>query len=207
MPGNNAGMMVGYLAGRWPGRIGWILSPGGWKTPVNFIPYAIDNGAFPAWTKKEAFNESAFYAHCRKVVGRTHKPIWIAVPDVVANREATLESWHLHYPRVSEICPRLAFVVQDGMSPADVPDNADVVFVGGTTEWKWDSLRMWTENFPRVHVGRVNTDRMLWMAHDCGAESCDGTGWFRGDQVQFQGLLNYLEQSTNGKLQQEFKLP
>ena len=78
-----------------------------------------------------------------------------------------------------------------------------VVFVGGTTAWKWKTLRTWTENFPRVHVGRVNTDRMLWMAHECGAESCDGTGWFRGDQVQFAGLLSYLEQSTNGRAQIE----
>ena len=129
--------------------------------------------------------------------------LWIAVPDVVANREETIKSWWRHYEKVATFCPRLAFVVQDGMVAADVPENATVIFVGGTTEWKWKSLRTWTENFPRVHVGRVNTDRLLWQAHDCGAESCDGTGWFRGDQVQFAGLLSYLEQSTNGRAQIE----
>ena len=201
MPSNHAGLTVGYLAGRWPGRIGWILSPGGWKMPPDWMPYVLDNGAFPVWTKGHQFDEKAFYEHCQKIVGLRHKPLWIAVPDVVANREETIKSWWRHYERVAAFCPRLAFVVQDGMVPSDVPENADVVFVGGTTEWKWKTLPIWSDNFPRVHVGRVNTDRMLWMAHDSGAESCDGTGWFRGDQVQFAGLLSYLEQSTNGRAQ------
>jgi len=58
------------------------------------------------------------------------------------------------------------------------------------------TLRQWTAAFPRVHVGRVNTERLLWIAHYAGAESCDGTGWFRGDQQQLAGLLRYLEKSS-----------
>lgn len=205
MPSNHTSMQLGYIAGTWPGRIGWMLSPGGWRTPANWMPYAIDNGAFPVWEKGHKWDEREFYAHCQRIVGMTHKPLWIAVPDVVADREETIKSWWRHCSQVERYCPRLAFVVQDGMTPDDVPPNCDVVFVGGTTEWKWSTLRMWSENFPRVHVGRVNTERMLWMAHDCGAESCDGTGWFRGDKSQLQGLLNYLEESTNGgRTQLEF---
>lgn len=202
MVANNSGTMVRHLAESWPGRIGWIIPPDGWRKP--WLPYALDNGAFPIWTRGGIWDEAAFYRLCEKT--RQHeRPLWIAVPDVVANREATLESWEKHWPAVQCYGP-LAFVVQDGMTPEDVPENADVVFVGGTTKWKWRSLRTWCENFPRVHVGRANTERMLWMAHDCGAESCDGTGWFRGDQVQFAGLLSYLEQSTNGRAQIEMPL-
>jgi hypothetical protein len=29
-----------------------------------------------------------------------------------------------------------------------------------------------------------------------GVESCDGTGWFRGDQNQLAGLKKYLAQSS-----------
>lgn len=128
------------------------------------------------------------------------------MPDVVANRDETIKSWWKHYSKVHAFCPRLAFVVQDGMSTSDVPENADLVFVGGTTEWKWSTLRMWCAEFPRVHVGRVNTERMLWMAHNCGAESCDGTGWFRGDKKQLEGLRRYLEESTFGKSQHELAI-
>jgi len=85
------------------------------------------------------------------------------------------------------------------MTPADIPAEADIIFIGGTTEWKWRNLRSWTDNFKRVHVARVNTERLLWMAHDAGAESCDGTGWFRGDEQQLDGLHRYLDQSTKGE--------
>lgn len=203
MPANNAKMLVGYLAGKFPGRIGWLISPDGFKEPHDWLPYAFDNGAFPIWEKGIEWQEGPFYALCERAYGRKHRPLWIAVPDVVANREATLRSWFLHSTRVAAYGSPLAFVVQDGMTPDDIPPSASVVFVGGTTDWKWKNLRTWTANFPRVHVGRVNTYRMLWMAHEAGAESCDGTGWFRGDKQQLAGLLAYLEQSTFGKPQVE----
>ncbi len=201
MPANSSGLFTGYLMGRFPGRLGWIISPGGWREPFDFIPYGFDNGAFPIWSKGGEWQEGPFYALCERANGRRHKPSWIAVPDVVADREATLRSWWSHSPKVAAFRVPLAFVVQDGMTPQDVPGNAEVIFVGGSTDWKWKNLKTWTENFPRVHVGRVNTERMLWMAHEAGAESCDGTGWMRGDQKQLAGLVSYLEQSTTGKLQ------
>lgn len=202
MPANNAKMLVGYLAGRYPGRVGWLLSPDGWKEPHDWLPYAFDNGAFPAWDKQKPWDEAAFYTHCQRSRGRTHKPSWIAVPDVVADREATLRNWFAHSPRVAAYGVPLAFVAQDGMTPDDIPPNASVVFIGGTTEWKWRNLRDWTGAFPRVHVGRVNGERGLWACHEAGVESCDGTGWFRGDQKQLAGLLRYLEMSANGHKQE-----
>jgi hypothetical protein len=198
MPANNTGMTVGYLAGRWPGRIGSIMSPDGWRTLPPWLPYAIDNGAYPIWRRGGTWDEDAFYRLCAKATF-IHEPLWIAVPDVVADREATLDSWRRHHLKVSLFAPHLAFVVQDEMTPDDIPNNADVVFIGGTTEWKWKNLRTWTKHFPRVHVGRVNTERLLWEAHDAGAESCDGTGWFRGDVKQLNGLFHYLEHSSNGQ--------
>jgi hypothetical protein len=74
---------------------------------------------------------------------------------------------------------------------SDVPYNADIVFIGGSTSWKWRTLRTWTGAFPRVHVGRVNSRRLLEMAENCGAESCDGTGWFR-DPTRTKELEFYL---------------
>lgn len=203
MPANHASMLLGYIAGKYPGRLGWIQSPDHWKTPPEWMPYAFDNGAFPIWEKGQEWKEGPFYARCEMIIGQKHKPLWIAVPDVVASRDGTICAWNRHHERVAAYdCP-LAFVVQDKMKIDDVPKEAEVVFVGGTTDWKWKNLKMWTENFPHVHVGRANTERMLWMAHEAGAKSCDGTGWFR-DPDRHQGLLNYLEQSTNGKLQTEF---
>jgi hypothetical protein len=34
------------------------------------------------------------------------------------------------------------------------------------------------------------------MAHDAGAESCDGTGWMRGGEERLEDLERYLRLST-----------
>lgn len=191
--------MVGWLAATYPGRIGWLLNATCWRqNPRKEMPWAMDNGAFGAWIHKREWIETEFY---RRALVRWYPPArWIAVPDVVTNRSATIANWKKHAPRLDGFS--LAFVVQDGMTAADVPENASVVFVGGSTEWKWSTVRGWCKDFPRVHIGRVNTERMLWMAHECGAESCDGTGWFRGNKAQVAGLVRYLDESTNGRKQQ-----
>jgi hypothetical protein len=85
------------------------------------------------------------------------------------------------------------------MTPQDVPSDADVIFVGGSTDWKRRTMSMWCEVFDRVHVGRINTERWLWECDEAGAESCDGTGWFRGRQAQLDGLLSYLSRSRQGQ--------
>ena len=161
------------------------------------IPWALDNGVFGAWSAGREWSEEPFYKYLDAYAD--WKPLWVIVPDWVGHRDKTLELWERHSETVAQYgCP-LAFAVQDGMMPEDVPQEAAVVFVGGTTSWKWRNLRMWTEAFPRVHVGRVNTYNLLWQAHEAGAESCDGTGWFRGDRKQLKGLMEYLEESEMGQ--------
>jgi hypothetical protein len=201
MPSNNSSMHLGWLAGRYPGRIGWLLSPDGWRTPHRWMPYALDNGAFPAWTNNKPWDEAAF-VEMLNTASVSAVPRWVVVPDVVTNREATIERWHEWAPRLRAFGWPLAFAVQDGMTQSDVPADADVIFVGGTTEWKWATIWTWCKRNARVHVGRVNGYRGLWHCHDAGAESCDGTGWFRGDQEQLAGLERYLEESsTSGRKQ------
>ncbi len=192
MPGNDGGAWWGYLAGRFAGRIGSLLSPGRWRRPVPFAPYALDNGAFTG------FKEDAFLRLLDKAAKHI-PPMWVVVPDAIQDRDGTLRLWKEWRPRLDGW--RLAMAVQDGMSAADVPNDVDVVFVGGTTKWKWQTMRGWCSDFPRVHVGRVNTERHLWMAHECGAESCDGSGWMRDVEDEVPALVSYLEQSTNGRNQ------
>jgi hypothetical protein len=37
------------------------------------------------------------------------------------------------------------------------------------------------------------------MAHEAGAESCDGTGWMRGGEERLADLWLYLEQAAKGE--------
>lgn len=203
MPADNTGIIVGWLAGRFPGRIGHLYGPRKGRNPTgpfSFIPYALDNGAFAGG---EDWQESDWLRLLKWAKMSGQRPIWMIVPDVVGDRIRTIRKWNIYYPRLAEYGWPLAFAVQDGMTVDDVPCGASVIFVGGTTAWKWRTVRMWAENFPRVHVGRVNTYRRLWDAHEAGAESCDGTGWMRGDQKQRRDLIAYLEESAAGRRKHE----
>lgn len=172
------------------GKLGWLLSPQSWKNPPQWMPYALDNGAFGCWKNRSQFDEAAFYRHVERGAGRAR---WIVVPDVVADRDETLRAWDRHAPRLDGL--PLAFAVQDGMTPGDVPGEASVIFVGGTTAWKWKTVRLWCAHFERVHVARVNTRRQLLFAQLWGAESSDGTGWFRGNKNQLSGLIRFLSET------------
>lgn len=191
MLANNTGIRTGYLAGRYPGRVGHLFSPGDQKGPFEFAEYALDNGAFKGNWQLERWLKLLDWA---KLSGKP--PLWVLVPDVVSDRDATLAQWREHSPVAARYGWPLAFAVQDGMTPKDVPPNAEVVFVGGSTFWKWQTLPTWCKAFRRVHVGRVNTYRRLWQCHDAGAESADGTGFMRGDQRQYRGLCAYFAESS-----------
>jgi len=67
----------------------------------------------------------------------------------------------------------------------------EVIAVGGSTEWKWATVEMWANEFSRVHLLRCNSPAKLPYLRDLGVESCDGTGWNRGDKRQTAGLEAY----------------
>lgn len=196
MPSNNSGIRIGRLCGMFPNRLGWLIGPGGWRKPPPWMPIALDNGAFGAWKNNKPWDEHAWWS-LLETAYRHSRPLWAVVPDVVTDKDATIAAWHRWSPIMRREFPDLpqAFAVQDGMTPLDVPGGVSVVFVGGSTEWKWESLEMWTKHFPKVHVGKVNTERLLWKADQAGAISCDGTGWFRGGDERLDELERYLQHS------------
>lgn len=193
MVSNSTGIRTGYLAGLFPDRIGHLYSPRGKRGPYSFIPYALDNDAFGLG---DNWSETNWLNALRWAADSGMEPRWALVPDKVGDKEITLQKWLQYAPVTASYGWPLAFAVQDGMTAADVPTDADVIFVGGSTEWKWDTMQMWCDEFPRVHVGRVNAYHRLWECHRAGAESTDGTGWMRGDRRQYQGLVNYLAESS-----------
>lgn len=199
MPSNNSGIQVGYLCGKFPGRLGWLIGPGGWRQPPSWMPVALDNGAYSAWEHNTRWDESAWLELVAEAMD-VCRPIWAVVPDVVADRDATLASWDKWAPFMQAEFPGLplAIAVQDGMTPDDVPSEAKTIFIGGSWQWKWRNLTMWTKAFPgRTHVARVNTNRQLWMSDRAGAVSCDGTGWTRGGEARIKPLESYLQMSSS----------
>lgn len=162
---------------------GWsilVSATGVWRTEG--FPYALDNGAWTAFSSKKPWDAGRF----RGVVEYLGADAdWVVAPDIVEGGLASLrltESWLpflLNRTRVSLIA------VQDGMMPADIaplvlPFKGRVgIFLGGSTDYKLASMPMWgacaEEWGCYFHVGRVNTARRIRACRYAGAHSFDGT--------------------------------
>lgn len=198
-----------YWAGRYPGSVGVLIGPSyGLKVPIDrWMPFALDNDAFTCWRDKKPWDADGWREMLQRVRLTALKPMWAAVPDVVADREATLDNWPVYSPVLKSLGWPTAFCVQDGMTPDDVPADADVIFVGGSDRWKFPNLRIWTSHFPRVHCARVNAPEMIEACERLGCESVDGTGWFREpsrpDKVP--ALERFIEGHRNQNLEIQWK--
>lgn len=200
MVSNQTGFEMGLLIGKYPGRIGHLYSPGGQTGPWPEVPYALDNGAYAAWDNGEPWSEAAWRRLLRWASIKGPQPLWAVVPDVVADRDATLERWREFEPVVRKHGWRPAFAVQDGMTFDDVPDDACMLFIGGSDEFKDAAIGPWCKRFPgRVHVARVNGWPRLVACWRAGAVSVDGTSWYRrgrpGGYSQAEDLRKFLRET------------
>src|SRR5262245_25993751 len=84
------------------GLMGHLYSPGATRGPYKFFPYALDNGAYPAWEKNLDWDEAAWLKHLDWAAAQKQQPLWVVVPDVVTDRDRTLERWEKYYPVVNE---------------------------------------------------------------------------------------------------------
>lgn len=143
------------------------------------FPYALDNGAWSAFTQGRPFDDSAFVRALRLMGAHAD---WTVIPDIVAGGAASLDL-SLRWMRVVlDESPMGMIAVQDGMAPADVSTfiGARVgIFVGGSTAWKLSTMAAWSalarSKEAWCHIGRVNSARRIGQVIACGAHSFDGT--------------------------------
>jgi hypothetical protein len=176
------------------GDIGLLITPliPGYLKHANKYPFvAIDNGVF---SKKTPFSEVKFRKLLDQVSGdKAVKPkvLFVVAPDVVGDAAATLDRFT---PWSNEIRAKglpVALAAQDGLESMmdKIPwDLVDVLFVGGSTEWKTGQMapkqrKQWLSLFGEahlrgipIHMGRANTnERISGVAQEIGAGSVDGT--------------------------------
>lgn len=155
------------------------------KYPEPLPPWAfgLDNGAWTAHANGEPFDVDAYRATVALLGCMAD---WIVAPDIVCGGLESLEMSLRWLPELHAGTRRgpVLVPVQDGMTVEDVraavPMGPDVgLFVGGSTEWKEQTMATWTalahEHGAWCHVGRVNTQRRLAMVVEAGADSSDGT--------------------------------
>jgi hypothetical protein len=142
--------------------------------------YALDNGAWTAHQKGEAFDVPAFD---RAVDLLGEGADWTVLPDIVGAGHRSLAFSLSWLPRLAPLPGRLLIAVQDGLEPADVrPYLSDRVgiAVGGSTEWKIKTIPSWgrlaQETGCWLHVLRVNSVKRILLCQDAQATSFDGSG-------------------------------
>jgi hypothetical protein len=168
---------------------GWgllVSRAGHWSTE-GFLTWAADNGAWRDHQAGQPFAADAFLGFVGWIEAQPIRPQWLVLPDVVAGGLDSLalsRQW-LANLRDREFWQgrRLLLAAQDGIEPRHIegligPDLG--IFVGGSTQWKLDSLRDWARlarsRAAICHVGRVNSARRIRLCAAAGATSFDGTG-------------------------------
>lgn len=187
MPANNKSGIVHYFAGKYPDKIGLLISPDGWikGKPPFYMSYALDNGAFTG------FSETSFFLMLSRAK-LLHSPLWVVCPDVVGDCKKTLENWYKYSGRILDMGFKLAFACQDGCLPSDVPEIAECCFIGGSTEWKLNNAHKFKGRLKLLHIGRVNSLSRIEWAERIGADSVDGTGFFRSRDKQYNDFIEYF---------------
>jgi hypothetical protein len=171
-------------------EIGMLLSPLAWRFPHS-AHYALDNDVFAHsfigsrptpdfWEKR---GETAWLKMLDKIP-QSKPPMWILLPDVVADWEATIErAWKYRNEVVSRGF-RIAIALQNGADDKSVFDfSPDAIFVGGTTEWKWANAGRIARVYGRTgiwtHLARCNGRKRILYSRMLGYDSADGTGLCR----------------------------
>jgi hypothetical protein len=107
-------------------HLGCLLTPdsGNSLQSMDGFPWAADNAAF------SGFDETKYMRMLQKI--RDMKPIFVTVPDIVADAVQTLQLFEKWQPIIKSYGLPTALVLQDGQENHSVPwDKIDAVFIGG----------------------------------------------------------------------------
>lgn len=187
-------------------RAGWcglIVQPNSGYRPAFVLdaPWIADCGVFGA-DRTSKFDEPRWRTFLERFAPHADRCVFAVVPDVVGDHEATLAQWDTYADVVTGFGYRPAFVLQDGCTPDEIPEDAYAVFVGGSDRFKLSAearvcvdsardLAMWT------HMGRVNSRHRLLLAASWGIDSVDGTYAAFGPDINFPRILAWVEEANN----------
>jgi hypothetical protein len=166
--------------------------------PPRRYPWALDNGAFALWKSGKPFDGERFARVCEQARALDVPPDFVVVPDVVAGGLESLALSLRWADCIEHYGFRLALVVQDGMTPEDVApfiERFAVVFVGGSLDWKLDTMKLWAdfahEHGCECHVGRLGTANRIRSAKRAGVDSVDSCTplWSEGNMARYTGAI------------------
>src|SRR5262245_21370781 len=145
------------------------------------LVYCADNAAYNV----RRFSADAYLSLLKKLARCPVRPVFVTVPDQVGNHEATaylFERWLKTLARERLLDLPLAFVLQDGVTPEEIPcGQIEALFIGSSDDFKEDVL-LTCDILPEakargmfLHMGRVNSRSRLRPALRSGCDSVNGS--------------------------------
>ena len=188
------------------GLFGCIVTPKQGNRIPEGVAICADNGAFG----KGYPGDYAWWAWLLTLPSEQCR--FAVAPDVPFDAAATLERSRPWLHRIRGIGIPAAFAAQDGLEHLGVPwDDFDVLFLGGTTEWKLGRharalTREAKARGKHVHMGRVNSETRLRYARHIGCDSADGTYIAHGPDTNLPDVLAWLR-AVNHQTSLDFGVP
>lgn len=178
------------------GLIGCIDTPAQGNLRPGDAEWCADNGCF---TAGDRFDAESWFSWLRRQAPHAGSCRFATAPDVVGDAAATLARSMPWLPKIRALGYPAALVAQDGLESLDIPwDAFDVLFIGGSTEWKLGLharriVAQARRRGKRVHMGRVNSLRRLRYEQAIGCDSADGTFLVFGPRTNLARLLGWLD--------------
>lgn len=192
--------MIGYASRTGTRSTLAALRAAGWRLLVSAagelrpegMRHGVDNGAWTAYQRGQLIDLDR-YSRALNKLGRDAD--FVVMPDIVCGGEDSLELTFRWMQRTLALTQVALVAVQDGHETWQIDELLGPrvgVFVGGTTEWKVQTMGKWAAAARTAgawcHVGRVNTRRRIVACGVAGVTSFDGTS-----VTQFPSTLPLLQ--------------
>jgi len=158
------------------------------ELPPRRLPWFLDNGAYTDFKSKKPFDLNRWIRDTRHIMYRLESDEWpvemapdfTVVPDLVGGGKDSLDFSIEHLFRIESLHVPHYLAVQNGMTKSmvrSVLPQFGGVFVGGTLDWKLETMAMWSDMAHDAgllcHVGRIGTIPRVEMAKQAGVDSID----------------------------------
>jgi len=159
--------------------------------------FAIDNDCF-----NDRYGDDAFEKHLERLREHSRTCLFVAVPDVVDDPDATSTYFWSCARELGEWPFRLAYVAQTGCTSDHVPWGCiSTLFLAGNDKWREGPdgtalIKEAKEEGLWVHVGRVNSKKRLLHYERLGVDSVDGTHLsYAGREQGLQNVTRWLQEA------------
>jgi hypothetical protein len=176
------------------GLLGCIVTPMQGNRIPDDVGICADNGCFG----KGYPGDAKWWAWLQTLPA--DRTVFAVAPDVVGDATATMARSQPWLAKIRSLGMPAAFVAQDGLEALTVPwDEFDVLFIGGTTEWKLGRharqiVKDAKAHGKWVHMGRVNSLQRLRYADAIGCDSADGTYISFGPDLNLPDVLGWVRE-------------